>query len=74
MEQNILVHAFHTNNSDDLRGTDAFLRETTLSILSKLSSEKGYSLNGKNLLPFFPFRRGLECRKANRKLQKLSPL
>ena len=26
MEQNILVHAFHINNSDDLRGTDAFFK------------------------------------------------
>ena len=40
-----------------------------------LSSEKGSSLNRKNLLPWSRprFRRDLICRKANKNSQKLSP-
>ena len=34
-----------------LRETDTLLRETTLSILFLLTSEKGSTLKGKNLLP-----------------------
>ena len=72
------VH-FRNPGMKGLREMDTFSRETTLSKLFFLPSEKGSTLNGKNLLPLFlfrvdPFQKGFTCRKANRKSQKLSPL
>ena len=84
--QNVLLYFLNGRKTISLRGRDTLSGETALVKIVLIPSEKGLTLKGKNSLQRnlkeriysmkwgLLFRRGLVCRKGDRKSQKLSSL